>query len=113
LCLEQSRPAIRHHGKEIITSFEFGADVIWHKANINLMISAGQAPPYRLNKPAIKMAKEVRKIAGGSARWIACDAIRELTSEKVRKRLSNALAISLGCGVALDSKIYVSRIILC
>jgi hypothetical protein len=77
------------------------------------MISAGQAPPYRLNKPAIKVPKEVRKIDGGSTRWIASDAIRELTSEKARKRLSKALAIGLGCGVALDSKMYVSRMISC
>ena len=41
-----------------------------------------------LNKMAIKMAEEIQKIDSKSARWIAADAIRELTSEKVQKRLT-------------------------
>ena len=41
-----------------------------------------------LNKEAIKTAKEIQKIDSKSARWIAKDALRELTSEKVQKRLS-------------------------
>jgi len=40
-----------------------------------------------LNKKAIKVAREIQKIDSKSARWIASDAIRELTSEKVQKRL--------------------------
>jgi len=40
-----------------------------------------------LNKKAIQVAKEISKIDSKSARWIASDAIRELTSEKVQKRL--------------------------
>ena len=40
-----------------------------------------------LNKKAIKLAKELKMIDSKSARWIAADAIRELTSEKVQKRL--------------------------
>jgi len=39
-----------------------------------------------LNKKAIKTAEEIKKIDSKSARWIANDAIRELTSEKIRKR---------------------------
>jgi 3-methyladenine DNA glycosylase AlkD len=41
-----------------------------------------------LNKRAIETALEIRKIDSKSARWIANDAIRELRSEKVKKRLS-------------------------
>ncbi|MFH0929183.1 MAG: DNA alkylation repair protein [Candidatus Aenigmatarchaeota archaeon] len=40
-----------------------------------------------LNKKAIKTAKEIRKIDSRAARWIAADALRELTSENVKKRL--------------------------
>ena len=40
-----------------------------------------------LNKMAIKTAEEIQQIDSKSARWIAADAIRELTSEKVQKRL--------------------------
>ncbi len=40
-----------------------------------------------LNKMAIKVAEEIQQIDSKSARWIASDAIRELTSEAVQKRL--------------------------
>ena len=44
-----------------------------------------------LNKRAIQVAKEIqsanRRTNSKSARWIAADAIRELTGEKVQKRL--------------------------
>jgi 3-methyladenine DNA glycosylase AlkD len=40
-----------------------------------------------LNKMALKTAEEIKQIDAKSARWIAADAIRELTSEKVQKRL--------------------------
>jgi 3-methyladenine DNA glycosylase AlkD len=39
-----------------------------------------------LNQMAVKMAKEIQGIDSKSAKWIASDAIRELTSEAVRKR---------------------------
>jgi 3-methyladenine DNA glycosylase AlkD len=39
-----------------------------------------------LNKKAIETAKNILKIDSKTARWIANDAIRELTSEKVLKR---------------------------
>ena len=39
-----------------------------------------------LNKKAIKVDKEIRKKDSKAARWIASDALRELESEKVRKR---------------------------
>jgi 3-methyladenine DNA glycosylase AlkD len=40
-----------------------------------------------LNKAALKTAKEIQKIDSKSARWIASDAIRELTSQKVLQKL--------------------------
>ena len=40
-----------------------------------------------MNKKAIKMTEEIKKIESKSARWIAKDAIRELTSKKIKIRL--------------------------
>jgi 3-methyladenine DNA glycosylase AlkD len=40
-----------------------------------------------LNRAATMTAKEIQKIDSKSARWIASDALRELTSEKVQRRL--------------------------
>ena len=40
-----------------------------------------------LNKKAIKTAKQIQKIDSKSAKWIANDAIRELTSSQVQTRL--------------------------
>jgi len=40
-----------------------------------------------LNKRAIEIAREILKVNSKSARWIASDAIRELTSQAVRQRL--------------------------
>jgi len=39
-----------------------------------------------LNKQMIKLSNEIQKIDSKSAKWIASDAMRELTSEKVQKR---------------------------
>ncbi len=41
----------------------------------------------KLNKLAVKTAKEIQKMDSKSARWIASDALRELTGEKVQMRL--------------------------
>ena len=41
----------------------------------------------KLNVQAIKLAKEIQKIESNSAKWIANDAIRELTGENIQKRL--------------------------
>ena len=41
-----------------------------------------------LNKKAIQVAKEIQKMESRSARWIAADALRELTSAAVQRRLS-------------------------
>jgi len=40
-----------------------------------------------LNKKAIETAKEIQKLDSRSAKWIASDAIRELTSKAVQERL--------------------------
>lgn len=47
-----------------------------------------------LNKKAIKIAKEMKKIDTKSSRWIAYDALRELTSEKVQTRLEKKKPIN-------------------
>jgi len=40
-----------------------------------------------LNEKAIEIAKEIQRLNSKSAKWIAQDVIRELTSEKIQKRL--------------------------
>lgn len=40
-----------------------------------------------LNKEALKLAEEIKKIDSKSARWIAADAIRELTDPKILGRI--------------------------
>jgi 3-methyladenine DNA glycosylase AlkD len=42
-----------------------------------------------LNNAAIKTAKEILKIDSKAAKWIAADALRELTSQSVQKRLKS------------------------
>jgi 3-methyladenine DNA glycosylase AlkD len=41
----------------------------------------------RLNKAAIRTATAIQKLDSTSARWIAADALRELRSDAVQKRL--------------------------
>jgi 3-methyladenine DNA glycosylase AlkD len=42
---------------------------------------------WRLNRAAIKVARRIRKLGSPSARWIASDALRELQSPAVQRRL--------------------------
>jgi 3-methyladenine DNA glycosylase AlkD len=42
-----------------------------------------------LNKKAVAVAREIQKMDSRTARWIAADALRELTNKKVRARLRN------------------------
>jgi 3-methyladenine DNA glycosylase AlkD len=44
---------------------------------------------WNLNEMAIKTAEEIKQLDSKSARWIANDAIRELTGEKVQKKLAS------------------------
>jgi len=41
-----------------------------------------------LNREAIRVAGEIQTIESRAARWIASDALRELTGEKVQRRLT-------------------------
>ena len=43
----------------------------------------------QLNKKAIETAEKIQKIDNKTAKWIANDALRELTSEKIQKRIKN------------------------
>ena len=47
-----------------------------------------------LNKKTISTANKIQRINSKSARWIASDALRELTSEAVKKRLRAALIMN-------------------
>jgi len=42
-----------------------------------------------LNKAAIKVAKEIQRIDSKAARWVSSDALRELESKAVQRRLGN------------------------
>ncbi len=42
-----------------------------------------------LNESAIETAREIKQLDSKSARWIAADALRELTSDKIKRRLRN------------------------
>ncbi|MDD5433661.1 MAG: DNA alkylation repair protein, partial [Candidatus Pacebacteria bacterium] len=41
----------------------------------------------KLNKKAIKVAKEIQAMDNKTAKWIASDALRELNSEAIQKKL--------------------------
>ena len=45
-----------------------------------------------LNACAVELAREIRGIDSKAARWIASDALRELTSEKVQQMLARKAA---------------------
>jgi len=45
----------------------------------------------RLNRRAIEVAREIQKIDSKAARWIAADALRELSSEAVQKRIAGKM----------------------
>jgi len=46
----------------------------------------------RMNKEAISVAKKIQKVDSKAARWIAADALRELTSGEVQDRLKKKAA---------------------
>ncbi len=45
----------------------------------------------RLNLAAVEVAREIRQMDSRSARWIASDALRELTGEAVQKRVGSGV----------------------
>lgn len=57
------------------------------KKGVNWALRAIGKRNLNLNKKAIKVARDIKKIDSKSARWIASDALRELTSPAVQKRL--------------------------
>ena len=58
---------------------------VWKAANWALR-NIGKRNP-RLNREAIRAARELTRMKSRSARWIGSDALRELTSNQVQKRL--------------------------
>jgi len=46
---------------------------------------------FYLNKKAIETAKEIQKLNSKSAKWIANDAIRELSNEKIQNRIKKKI----------------------
>jgi 3-methyladenine DNA glycosylase AlkD len=65
---------------------------------------------WRLNRETLKLVKEIRRMDSKAARWIAADAIRELESSAVRKKLKkqNKRLDSLG-HVAKAQKHYPKK----
>jgi len=59
------------------------------KKGVNWALRAIGKRNLNLNKKAIEVAKEIKKMNSKSARWIASDAFRELTSQAVQKRLKS------------------------
>lgn len=49
-----------------------------------------------LNRAAIRTAKEIQKLDARAARWIAADALRELTSDAVQRRLKIRIDVHSG-----------------
>jgi 3-methyladenine DNA glycosylase AlkD len=47
-----------------------------------------------LNEAAVDTAKEIQAMDSKAAKWVASDALRELTSENIRKRLNKKVSLS-------------------
>lgn len=74
---------------ELLTVIKSGAtdDRNFVKKAVNWALRNIGKRNLRLNKAAIKTAKEIRQIDSKAARWIASNAIRELEGDAVQKRL--------------------------
>jgi len=66
---------------------EAGDDRIYVKKAVNWALRQIGKRNISLNREAIRVAEEIRAIDLRAARWIASDAARELTGEKVQRRL--------------------------
>jgi 3-methyladenine DNA glycosylase AlkD len=75
---EQFLPLIKKHSKD---------ERNYVKKAVNWALRNIGKRNHKLNKKAIKTARDIQKIDSKTARWIANDAMRELTSEKVKNRL--------------------------
>jgi len=62
-------------------------DRIYVKKAVNWALRQIGKRNLALNKDAIRVAEEIRSIDSGGARWIASDALRELTAETVQRRV--------------------------
>jgi 3-methyladenine DNA glycosylase AlkD len=74
---------------KLLTIIEFGAndERNFVKKAVNWALRNIGKRNRKLNKAAVNTAKKIGCIKSKSARWIASDAIRELTSDSVKKRL--------------------------
>ncbi|MGH2621705.1 MAG: DNA alkylation repair protein [Anaerolineales bacterium] len=43
----------------------------------------------KLNKAAIKLAKDIQRLESKAARWVAADALREIQSEAIQRRFND------------------------
>jgi 3-methyladenine DNA glycosylase AlkD len=68
---------------------ESGDDRNFVKKAVNWALRQIGKRNLHLNRIAIKTATEISKMESRSAKWIAADALRELTSSPVRKRLAS------------------------
>jgi 3-methyladenine DNA glycosylase AlkD len=66
---------------------EAGDDRNFVKKAVNWALRHIGKQNFALNKMALATAREVQKLDSRSARWIASDAIKELTSEAVQQKL--------------------------
>lgn len=66
---------------------EAGDDRNYVKRAVNWALRQIGKRNLNLNQKAVETAREIQRLDAKSARWIASDALRELTSEKVQKRL--------------------------
>jgi 3-methyladenine DNA glycosylase AlkD len=62
------------------------------KKAVNWALRAIGKRNLRLNRAALRTAREIRRLDSPAARWIAADALRELTSEAVQNRLRRSRA---------------------
>jgi len=64
-------------------------DRVYVKKAINWAVRQIGKRNSNLNAKAIELAREVHDLHSSAARWIASDALKELTSEKVQQRLKS------------------------
>lgn len=60
------------------------------KKAVNWALRAIGKKSARLNKAAVKTAREIQQLDSKSARWVAADALRELTNQTTQERLGGA-----------------------
>lgn len=71
----------------LIIKREAGDERNFVKKAVNWALRQVGKRSLNLNRAAIEIAKEIQKMDSKSAKWIASDAIRELTSKRTQRRL--------------------------